>query len=105
MLAWTVGARKRRSVRVTQAVPQPVTSQKQTDDEPLFVEITPEIASHLLVIRQHMPEGEEEPTVEELVAIAVSYFSSRLEHDGTQILSKEESQKKINAREQLSEGP
>ena len=82
-----------------------MTDQKQTDDESVFVEITPEIASHLLVIWEHMPEEEEEPTLEELVAMAVSNFRWRLEHAGTQILSKEESEKIINAREQLSEGP
>jgi hypothetical protein len=71
------------------------------EDEPLLLEITPEIASDLLVICQYMPESKEEPTLEEILAITVSNFRVQLEYAGTQVLSKEEAEKVINAREQF----
>ena len=58
---------------------QTMTSQQQQPEEgPLLVEITPKIASDILVILKHMPKTEIEPRLEEVVAAAVSYFRIRL---------------------------
>jgi hypothetical protein len=72
-----------------------MTSQQQIENEPLLVEITPKLASEILVILKYMPKTETEPTLEEVVATAVSYFRNRLEsgevqfvEDGQQALSK-----------------
>jgi len=96
---------RRESVKVPQAAFRVVTNQQQNGDEPLLMEITPEIASNLIVIYEYMPKSEVEPTLEEIVTMAVSYFRSRLEHGETQILSDEEAEIAINARKQSQEGP
>ena len=79
----------------------PNAPEDEPEDEPLLLEITPEIASDLLVIFQYMPESKEEPTLEETLAIIVSNFRVQLEYAGTQVLSKEEAERVINAREQF----
>jgi hypothetical protein len=65
-----------------------MTSQQQTEGEPLLfeIEITPKVAQDLLVILKHLPKTETEPTLEEVVAIAVSYFRSRLESGEAQFV-------------------
>ena len=69
---------------------QEMSNQPQNEDEPLLVEITPEIASDLLIILKHMPRTEAEPTLEEVVAMAVSYFRGRLERGETEFVEDEE---------------
>jgi hypothetical protein len=60
--------------------------QQQSKEEPLLVEITPKIAADMLVILDYMPESEEEPTAEEIVAMAISYFKNQLESGETQFV-------------------
>jgi hypothetical protein len=67
-----------------------MTNPQQVEDEPLLVEITPEIASDLLVILKHMPRAETEPTLEEVVAMAVAYFRGRLERGETEFVEDED---------------
>ena len=95
---------RRKSGKLKQISFQAVTEEQQTEDGPLFLEITPKIASDLISIYNHIPKTEEEPTLEEVVAMAVSYFRSRLEQ-GTEILIGEGTDKVLNARKQSQEGP
>jgi hypothetical protein len=60
--------------------------QQQSKEEPLPVEITPKIAADMLVILDYIPESEEEPTAEEIVAMAISYFKNQLESGETQFV-------------------
>ena len=73
-------------VVVSLPAPLVMTSQKQTESKPLLVEVTPKIASDILVILKHMPKTEIEPTLEEVVAAAVSYFRIRLDSGEVQLI-------------------
>jgi len=103
MLASVTEAR-RRSGKVPQTALQVVTEKQRTEGEPLFLEITPAIASDLIAIYDYMPKTEEEAPLEEVVAMAVSYFRSRLEQ-GMEVLSREERDRMLNARRRSQEGP
>jgi hypothetical protein len=80
-----------------------MTKTEETNDGPLLIEVTPEIAYYLDKILKHLPDEADVTTIEQLIAIAVSQFAVRLDNGDTQFVLDTNSEQAHSATE-VTEG-